>query len=183
MVRARNVNKTKKKVEQSDWEQEEFKSRSDIKRAAQAVTDLGQQLADLPEQTLKRMPLPHDLLEALLLTKRIKGSALKRQKQFIGRYLRENEPLIVEIKQFFEAEELQAKRRNLQMQQMEKWRDRLIAEGDAALNDLIFAYPQVQADRTELRQWIRNAQNEVKAEKPAKTAKIIFKYLKETCIE
>ena len=183
MVRPRNVNKTKKQIAQSDWEQEAFNSRSDIKRAAQAVTDLGEQLAGLPEATLKRMPLPDELLDALLLTKRIKGGALKRQKQFIGRYLRENEPLIVEVKQFFEAEELQAKRRNLQMQQMEKWRDRLIEEGDEALNALIQAYPQVQADRTELRQWIRNAQNEAKAEKPVKTAKVIFQYLKDTCVE
>lgn len=179
MVRPRNVNKTPKSIEQSDWEQETFKSRSEIKRAAQAVTDLGQQLAELPEHTLKRMSLPQELLDALMLTKRLKGGALKRQKQFIGRYLRENEALIVAIKQFFAAEALEAKKRNLQMQQMEKWRDRLIAEGDAALNDLIESYPQAQADRTELRQWIRKAQNEVKNNKPAKTAQTLFQYLKQ----
>ena len=183
MVRPRNVNKTKRSAPQSDWEQETFTSRSEIKRAAQAVTDLGEQLTELPEQTLNRMPLPKELLEAILLSKQIKGGALKRQKQFIGRYLREHEALIVEIKQFFEAEELKIKRRNIQMQQMEKWRDRLIAEGDDALNDLISAYPQLQSDRSELRQWIRNAQNEAKAEKPAKSAQMLFKYLKDHCTD
>ena len=43
MVRPRNVNRVKKEHEVRDWEQEEFESRTQIKNAAQAVTDLGDQ--------------------------------------------------------------------------------------------------------------------------------------------
>ena len=40
MVRARNVNRSKIAMEIPDWEQEEFDSRTQIKKAAQAVVDL-----------------------------------------------------------------------------------------------------------------------------------------------
>ena len=64
-----------------DWEQEEFESRTDIKKAAQAVTDLGEKLAELSESKIKSLGLTDELLNAILLLKRMdKGPALKRQK-------------------------------------------------------------------------------------------------------
>jgi ribosome-associated protein len=192
MVRARNVNKTKHNYETSDWEQEEFRSRTDIKKAAQAVTDLGEQLAQLPESTLLRMQLPDALVEAIkLLRKMDRGPALKRQKQYIGKYLRDNEQLLPEIKAFLEEEELKSKRQAQHFKQLEQWRDRLLAEGDDALNELIAAYPEAARERTQLRQWIRSAQKEQEKHqqqhpgeppKLSKSAKAIFKYLRETLI-
>jgi len=177
MVRPRNVNRTKKKKETPDWEQEEFESRTDIKKAAQAVTDLGEQLSEYSPSTLKSFNLPDELLKAILLLKEMKnGPAIKRQKLFIGKYLRKNEDLITQIKQrLFEIEQ-KSKQQAAHFHRLEKWRDRLVSEGDEALNEFMELYSH--ADRTQLRQWIRNAQKEAEQNKPPKSYRAIFQYLK-----
>lgn len=177
MVRPRNVNRVKKVKEIPDWEQEEFESRTDIKKAAQAVTDLGEKLAELSESALKAFGLPDELLKAILLLKKMdKGPALKRQKAFIGKLLRKDEPLLVEIKQKFHELEMKTQQQNAHFHRLEMWRDRMVEEGDDALNEFLQDYPH--ADRSFLRQSIRNAKKEVLENKPPKSARAIFKYLR-----
>lgn len=177
MVRPRNINRNKAKKEIPDWEQEEFESRSDIKKAAQAVTDLGEKLAELPLPTLKTFPLPDDLLKAIILLKEMpKGPAIKRQKLYIGKVLRKNEPLIAEIKLRFNEIEQKNKQLAAHFHRLEQWRDRLVAEGDEALEAFMQQY--THADRGQLRQWIRNAQKEAEQNKPPKAYRAIFQYLK-----
>ncbi|MDG6772953.1 ribosome biogenesis factor YjgA [Thiomicrorhabdus sp. ZW0627] len=177
MVRPRNVNRTKASTEVPDWEQEEFQSRTQIKKAAQAVTDLGEQIAEMSETDIKKLQLPSEFEQAILLLKTMdKGPAIKRQKLFLGKYLRQNEPLIVEIKDKLAEIEARTKQQNAHFQQLEKWRDRMVEEGDDALAEFLQKYPQ--ADRQQLRQWIRNAQKEREGNKPPKSARLIFKYLR-----
>ncbi|WP_373017168.1 ribosome biogenesis factor YjgA [Thiomicrorhabdus sp.] len=177
MVRPRNVGRIKASTEIPDWEQEEFQSRTQIKKAAQAVTDLGEQIAAMTETEIKKLQLPSEFEQAVLLLKTMdKGPAIKRQKLFLGKYLRQNEPLIVEIKDKLAEIEARTKQQNAHFQQLEKWRDRLIAEGDEALGEFMDRYPQ--ADRQQLRQWIRNAKKEQETNKPPKSARLMFKYLR-----
>jgi len=177
MVRPRNVGRAKKEHEVRDWEQEEFESRTQIKHAAQAVTDLGDQIANMTDTEIKKMQLPSKFTEAIFLYKSMdKGPALKRQKLFIGKMLRQDEPLIVEIKEKLAEQETKVKQQNAHFHKLEQWRDRMIEQGDDALNEFILHYPQ--ADRQQLRQWIRNAQKEAAQQKPAKSAKEMFKYLR-----
>ncbi len=177
MVRPRNVNRVKQKKDIPDWEQEEFESRTDIKKAAQAVTDLGEQIAEMTEDQIKKLQLPQHFTEAVLLLKKInKGPALKRQKLYLGKILRQDEDLIVLIKKKLAEIEFKKKQQNAHFHKLEKWRDRLVEEGDAAMHEFLELYPQ--ADRQQLRQWIRNAQKEQREEKPPKSAKEIFKYLR-----
>ena len=177
MVRPRNVNRHVAPREVADWEQEEFKSRTEIKMAAKAVADLGEHLLDLPAKDFKALNLPTELLEALTLYKKMdKGPAIKRQKAFIGKLLRKNEPLIIQIKEKLAEMDLKKKMQNMHFHRLENWRDRLIEEGDEALAELLESYPQV--DRQQMRQWIRNAQKEAKEEKPPKSSREIFQYLK-----
>lgn len=177
MVRPRNVNRHVAPMEVADWEQEEFRSRTEIKLAAKAVTDLGERLLELPAKDFKSLELPADVLEALTLYKKMdKGPALKRQKLYIGKLLRKNEPLIIKIKEKFEEMDLKKKMQNAHFHRLETWRDRLVQEGDAALAELLETYPQI--DRQQMRQWIRNAQKEAQQEKPPKSAREIFQYLR-----
>ena len=60
---------------------------------------------------------------------------------------------------------------------LERWRDRLIAGGDAALEDFIGQYPD--ADRQHLRGLIRHAQHEAAHNKPPAAARKVFKYIRE----
>jgi ribosome-associated protein len=160
-----------------EWEQEEFTSRTDIKLAAQEVTDIGSALGELSESQLKKMGLPTELLDALLLYKRMDaGPAIRRQRQFIGKWLRQHEEELAELRAKIEEMEARAKQQNLHFQKLERWRDRLITEGDEALTALLEDFPQ--ADRTLLRQHIRNAQKEAEQQKPPKAARAIFQYLR-----
>lgn len=177
MVRARNVNRTRTVMEVPDWEQEEFESRTQIKKAAQAVVDLGVELSEMTPNELKKLDLPPKLEEAVITLKNLEiGPALKRQRLFLGRLLRKNEHFIVEIKEKLAERELKTKQQNAYFLQLEKWRDRMLEEGDEALDPFMERFPH--ADRQQLRQWIRNAQKESESGKPAKTSRLIFKYLK-----
>jgi ribosome-associated protein len=177
MVRPRNINRVKKEIEVRDWEQEEFESRTQIKQAAKAVKDLGIQISELTDTEIKKMDLPAKFTDAIFLLKSMdKGPALKRQKLFIGKMLRQDEPLIIEIKEKLAKVETKIRQQNAHFHKLEQWRDRMIAEGDSALNAFIELYPQ--ADRQSLRQWIRNAKKEASQEKPPKSAKEMFKYLR-----
>lgn len=177
MVRPRNINRVKLKKDIPDWEQEEFESRTDIKKAAQAVTDLGEQLSEMTESEIKKLQLPTTLADALLLLKSMdKGPALKRQKLYIGKYLRQDEGLLIEIKEKLAAVETKKKQQNAHFHKLEKWRDRLVEEGDTVLHEFLEIY--TQADRQQLRQWIRNAKKEQAESKPPKSARELFKYLK-----
>ena len=60
---------------------------------------------------------------------------------------------------------------------VERWRDRLIAEDDQALTALLSEYPN--ADRQQLRQLIRNAKKEAETEKPPKSSRQLFRYLRD----
>ncbi len=177
MVRPRNVNRVKKEHKALDWEQEEFDSRTQIKNAAQAVTDLGDQIAEMPESEIKRLQLPEKFTDAIFLYKSMDiGPALKRQKLFIGRMLRQDEALLIEIKEKLAESENRVKQQNVHFQKLEQWRERMIEGGDDVLNEFMTLY--THADRQQLRQWIRNAQKELEQGKPAKSAKEMFKYLR-----
>lgn len=177
MVRPRNVGRYQPEKEVPAWEQEEFESRSEIKKAADAVKDMGIELSELTENQIYSFNLPDKLLEAVLLLKKMgKGPALKRQKSFIGKYLRKDEPLIRQIKDRFLEIEQKEQLRNAHFQRLEIWRDRLIEEGDEVLTEFLNDYPQ--ADRTLIRQWARNAKKEAEQSKPAKSSKALFKYLR-----
>lgn len=177
MVRPRNVGRTVEEKHTPDWEQEEFESRTEIKKAAKAVTDLGEQIAAMTESEIHKLQLPQNFTDAVLMLKSMdKGPALKRQRMFVGKLLRQNEPLIIEIKAKLAEIEAKRKQQNAHFHQLEKWRDRLIEEGDPALEALLELYPQI--DRQQMRQWIRNAQKEMTQSKPPKSSREIFQYLK-----
>lgn len=62
--------------------------------------------------------------------------------------------------------------------QAERWRDQLLGEaGNAALTQLVSEFPE--ADTQHLRQLQRNALKEAKEAKPPKSARLLYKYLKQ----
>lgn len=154
----------------------EEKSKSQFKREATELQKLGTQLTELSEESLKQLKLPEKLLNAILEAKKIhQRGGHKRQLQYIGKVMRQidAEPIeqaLFNIKQ-------QHKRDNIRFHQLESYRDRLIQNSPEVMDELLALYPDI--DRQHLRQLIRNAQHEEKQLKPPKSARAIFKYLKE----
>jgi len=68
-------------------------SKSALKREFLALQKLGEQLITLREIELRQIGLDEDLLEAVLDARQIKShSALRRQKQYIGKLMRRADP-------------------------------------------------------------------------------------------
>ena len=137
-------------------------SKSEIKRDAEALKDLGAELVDLGKNALDKIPLDADLRAAVELAQRIKKEGRRRQLQLIGKMLRQRDPEPIQI-----ALDKLNNRHNQQValfHKLEQIRDRLIDEGDDAISLVLELYPQ--ADRQQLRSLIRNAKKEKATNKP-----------------
>jgi ribosome-associated protein len=150
-------------------------SKSQRKREAEEMFQLGRALVDLPDGRLKALPLEPQLLEAVLFARSIRShGARKRQLGFLAGLLRR-----AELQPLLEALERQAnegRESNARHHRCEAWRDRLLAEGDQALQPLLSVRSDI--DTQLLRQLIRNAQREAAANKPPASARKLFKLLR-----
>lgn len=157
-------------------EQPEFISKSELKRQAQAATDLGKRLVALDKSTLNKLDLPEVVRDNVFITQGIKSNvAHKRQLQFLGKLIRNSD--IEHIQQQLYALNQQHRQQNARFHTIENWRDRLITEGDSAITALLNDHPQ--ADRQHLRQLVRRAQQEAEKNAPPAAARKLFQYLKE----
>ncbi len=132
-------------------------SKSMRKREAAAAQDLGTRLIALKEGELSELDLPETLLDAILLAKRITSrGGLARQRQYIGKLMRDIDPAPIEaalsVEARVSAQDAEKHKR------IEAWRTRLLTEGPAALDDLLKWRPG--ADRKALQTLITKATSE-----------------------
>lgn len=152
-------------------------SKSQLKRESEALQKLGQQLAALSTKQLGEMPLDGRLRDAIIEMQGLKANGAKRrQRQYIGRLMREAENPEA-IRQAFEVLRQQDARSAARQHSLEQWRTRLLDEEDDALTELLNTHPD--ADRQHLRQLIRSARKERDLNKPPKSARELFRYLRE----
>lgn len=107
-------------------------SKSHRKRESQSLQALGEALIDLSQEELDGLEIPGRLRQAIQDAQRIrKHEALRRQKQFIGRLMRNVDPVPIE--------EMLARRDSLRIRETrlfhaaENWRKHLIDEGPTAI--------------------------------------------------
>lgn len=150
-------------------------SKSEIKRDAEALKDLGAEMVELGKNSLDKLPLDDDLRAAIDLAQKIKKEGRRRQLQLIGKMLRSRD-----VEPIQTALDKLKNRHNQQISlfhKLEMLRDRLVEEGDDAIPPVLELYPE--ADRQQLRALIRNAQKEKATNKPPKSYRQIFQYLRE----
>ena len=151
-------------------------SKSQRKRDSTALQVLGAELVELPERVLESFPLSEALHEAINEAAAIRQrGARKRQLKYIGSLLRaiEVEPILEALAKVKSQSALATR----QHHRVEQWRDRLIEEGDIALGDLVNNYTQI--DRGQVRQLIRSARSEQAKEKPPRSARRLYQYLRD----
>lgn len=121
-------------------------SKSERKRAAHAAQDLGEALIRMRDPELDALGLPGVLTEAIREARHIKSRAGGvRQRQYIGKLMRE-----IDLEPIRAALAARGERDALETQlfrRAEGWRERLIAEGEAALDELTRLRPGL--DRAE----------------------------------
>jgi ribosome-associated protein len=153
----------------------EPKSKSQLKRDAHVFDELAKELVALSEKQIEKMLIPDPIKTAVLACKTMQMQAMRRQLQYIGKLLRKIDTSSI-------TEELariqnRSDEANAFFQRLEKWRDRLIANDDDLLEQIIKDYPAT--DRQHIRQLIRNAQKDLSQEKSTGASKALFRYLRE----
>jgi ribosome-associated protein len=151
-------------------------SKSQRKRDAKALQELGEALVDLSAEQLQRIELPASVREAVTLAQGIRQhGGRKRQIQYIGKLLRslDAEP----IRAALETLEGRSREAAARHHRLERWRDRLLEEGDGAVAELMEVMPS--ADSQHLRQLVRNARREAAAGQPPRAARSLFRYLRD----
>lgn len=119
-------------------------SKSAKKREYLALQTLGEQLILLREEQLTRIDTDAELIEQVLRAKKISShSALRRQKQLIGKIMREIDPQPIRAA-LAEIGHGDRVARSV-FRQAEQWRDRIATEGKPALQEF-FASTGQQSD-------------------------------------
>ena len=154
-------------------------SRSQLRRDALEIFALAETLAALSDAQLSRLPLADELHDEVVRTRAVTSHiARKRATQFLAKQLRKLDDADVEaLRRTLEHDRERAHRDTAALHRLEAWRDRLIDEGDAALDALLALHPR--ADRQQLRRLARNARVERDREKPLHAYRELFRALRE----
>ncbi len=149
-------------------------SRTQKKKAAQALQKLGEQLVLLSDAQFDALSLPPELLEAVAMARKITShEARRRQLQYIGRLMREMDPADVEqALAKITSGEAEKKR---QFKLVERWRDELVAGNEGLMSWLTEQYPAI--DIPELKRLVDSAQEKQSGANAKKARRMLFRYL------
>jgi len=155
---------------------DERPTKAPLKREMQALQTLGEQIIAMTPGERARFPLSDDMLAAVEETARIRShEGRRRHMQYVGKLMRRED--LAAIRAVHDEIEQETLRRDHAFHRLETWRDRLVDEGDAAVEAFVADYPD--ADRQALRQLIRNAQREREKGKPPASARKLFKLIRD----
>jgi ribosome-associated protein len=163
----------------SEFEQEyERPSKSEAKRESDALQKLGALLVEAPRDRVKRVPMPEDVLEAILMCQTITNhEGRRRQMQFVGKKMRTlDEEEVAVIQRTIDSWKGASKAETAALHALERRREKLLAD-DNALTVLMGEHPHL--DVQHLRTLIRNARKEQAENKPPKAYREIFQILKD----
>ena len=154
-------------------------SRSQNRREALEIYTLGEKLVSLTDAQLAKLPVPESLLPHIRECRRITAQiAHKRQLQYLAKQMRrEDDEALDAIRDALDEKGEAARREVAAMHRVETWREKLLAEGDDALAQLLDEYPL--ADRQLLRQLVRNTLEERKRNKPPRAFRELYRALRD----
>lgn len=154
-------------------------SRSQLRREALDVLKLAQTLAALSDAQLAPLPFDDELRDEVRRTRTVKQQiARKRAEQFLAKQMRKLDDAQLEaIRAALEHDRDHARRETAALHRVEQWRERLLAEGDEALTELLQQLPL--ADRQRLRTLIRQARSERETQKPLHAFHELFRTLRQ----
>lgn len=161
---------------QADDQLPDDESKSQRKRDMLALQELGKILTTFSETQLEKVPIS-DAFKVIIRTYRTLKTheSKRRHMQYIGKKIRAEDTDA--IKKAIENIQMDNAMQVNKFHDIEQWRDKLIAEGDDALQEYMTQFPQ--ADRQQLRALIRKAQHDVKTGKNTGGALELFRCLRE----
>ena len=153
-------------------------SKSELKRQSNELQKLGEQLIEAPRDRVKRVPMPEEVRDAILMCQTITNhEGRRRQLQFVGKLMRTlDEEEVAVIQRTIESWKGMSKAETAALHALERRRDKLLAD-DKALTQLLEEHPEL--DVQHLRTLIRNARKEQAEHKPPKAYRELFQILKD----
>ena len=107
-------------------------SKSARKREQLELQQLGEQLIDFTPEELRALPIDEKLREAVLAASKMRAhGALRRQKQLIGKLMRTCDP--EPVRRAVAARAASNRRTKRVFSDAERWRDRIVTEGNDAV--------------------------------------------------
>ncbi|OBX06935.1 hypothetical protein QV08_08640 [Gallibacterium salpingitidis] len=172
------------KNKELEWQEEDdeeiiWVSKSEIKRDAEMLKQLGQKIVDLPESSLNQIPLDDQLADAIQLARRLSRESYRRQIQYIGKLLRQRD--VEPIQAALDKIENKHNQQQILLHKIEAYREALLSNGDETITELLNEYPTLE--RQKLRALIRNALKEKENNTPPKAYREIYQYLKEHILD
>lgn len=162
-------------------ETEEWQSRSKKKREATALQELGARLAALSAERMAGLDLPEELALALAESKSIRShEGRRRHSQYIGKLMRsvDIEPIEAVLNEIDTVSRAQAAR----LHELELLRERLLACESQELKSVLAEAlaPRPAANSARLTALVAEARTERVENKPPRTSRRLFKYLRDT---
>jgi ribosome-associated protein len=153
-------------------------SKSELKRQSNELQKLGEQLIEAPRDRVKRVQMPENVRDAILVCQTITNhEGRRRQLQYVGKMMRTlDEEEVAVIQRTIESWKGASKAETASLHALERRRDKLLAD-DKALTQLLEEHPHL--DVQHLRTLIRNARKEQAENKPPKAYREIFQILKD----
>lgn len=174
-----NPNRGAVGFQSNEFEQEyERPSKSELKRQMDELQKLGAQLVAEPRDRVKRVPMPEDVKDAILMCQTITNhEGRRRQLQFVGKKMRTlSEEEVAVIQRTIDSWKGASKSETAALHALERRRDKLLLD-DTALTKLLEEHPEL--DVQHLRTLIRNARKEQAESKPPKAFRELFQILKD----
>lgn len=160
----------------SEKQAQEAPSKSQRKRDATRLQELGAALVELPAAKLATFALPENLLRAIADARGIQAhGGRRRQMQYIGKLMRDVDPGPIEEK--LEQIRVGHHTASAHFHRLERLRERLIEDGDEALTELLSDHADL--DRQQLRQLVRKARQEREKQQAPRAARQLFRYLRQ----
>jgi len=173
-----NSNRGAVGFQSSEFEQQyDRPSKSQLKREMTALQKLGEILVEAPRDRVRKVPMPEDVLEAILECQQISShEGRRRQLQYVGKKMRTlEEAEVAAIQAAIDSWRGASKAETAALHAIERQRERLLAD-DGALTTLRTEHPEL--DIQHMRTLIRNARKEQAENKPPKAYREIFQILK-----
>lgn len=176
----RNKEESMKSDKNPNLDDEDYISRSEIKRQMEALKHLGKRVTELRPDQQDKIPMDSVLRAAMAETRRITSNgALKRHMQYIGKLMRHAD--VDAIQAALDQFDTASQAHNQKFHALEQWRDRLLLPGDdgnEAVEAFISEYPST--DIQQLRQLVRNTRKEIEKQQPPTQFRKLFRFLRET---
>ena len=150
-------------------------NKTQIKKDMAALFALGEEISELSVAQVNSLDLPENIHKAILeVSKMPHKGARKRLLKFITGQLHkiDVDPILEKLARIKNKSAHGVREHHI----VERWRDRLVKGGNEALT--AFLNEQPDADRQHLRQLLRNIQKEAEANKPPKSSRLLYRYLK-----